>query len=188
MSRKQDEESDRELVERARAGEADAFEALVRRHLRGAYAVALARTGESADAEDVTQDAFILALERLDECRDPTRFSAWLHQIVRNRASNYRRDERLRRGAPLSIVLDTPGGSHPAADAERAELRSRLETATGMLPEAQREVLLMHDLLGYKHREIADRLGLPEGTVRSHLFHARRGMRAHLGDHADRRR
>lgn len=169
-------------------GDGGAFEALVRRHLRGAYAVALARTGDGVDAEDVLQDAFILALERIEECRDPARFSAWLHQIVRNRASNYHRDERLRRGAPLTLADGVAGGPHPAQDAELSELRRRLEAAAGELTDAQREVLLMHDLLGYKHREIADRLELPEGTVRSHLFHARRAMRARLGEDADPRR
>lgn len=179
-----EEVEDRELVARARAGDAGAFERLVRRHLNGAYAVALARLRDPNDAEDVTQDAFIRALERLDDCRDPSRFAAWLHQIVRNRASNYRRDEGLRRGPPLTVVSDVAHGDDPARNTHRAMLRDRLEREVAELPEVQREVLLLHDLAGFKHREIADRLGIPEGTVRSHLFHARRAMRERLGDMA----
>src|SRR5438552_2280257 len=81
-------DSDRELVERARAGEVPAVEALVRRHLRTACAVALAVLGSRSDADDLAQESFVLALQRLDSCREPERFRAWLCQIVRNRALN----------------------------------------------------------------------------------------------------
>ena len=77
------------LVARARRGEPAAFEALVRRHYRAAFAVALAVLGNRMDAEDVCQDAFVVAAERLDECRQPEKFAAWLLQVVRNRARNY---------------------------------------------------------------------------------------------------
>src|SRR5688500_3546073 len=91
-----------DLVRRARAGDAGAFEQLVRRHLRAAYSVALGVTNDPADAEDVAQDAFIAALERLDECRDPDRFSGWLLRIVRNRALNLKRAQSVRAAGLLS--------------------------------------------------------------------------------------
>src|SRR5207253_2520722 len=81
-------ESDAELITRTLAGSEAAYAALVRRHYRAAYAVALARTGERADAEDVCHDAFIRAAERLEECRHRDRFAAWLCTIVRNVAHN----------------------------------------------------------------------------------------------------
>ena len=76
------------LVRRARRGDAAAFEALVRKHYRAAYAIAFGVLGSAMDAEDACQDAFVKALERLDEIRDPNRFGPWLQQIVRNRARN----------------------------------------------------------------------------------------------------
>lgn len=174
-------EADSRLVDRARSGDASAFEALVRRHLRAVYAVALAELGEPADAEDAVQDAFVNALERLEECREPARFEAWLVQIARNRARDLRRRRTVRIAGSLDEARGATSGSSPARDAERADLRGRLEEALRSLGETQREVVLLHDLQGWKHREIAEVLGVPEGTVRSHLFHARRALRARLG-------
>ena len=172
--------SDGQLVGLARAGDAQAFEALVRRHLRAAYAVALSGIGNPEDAEDVVQDAFITALEQLDHCRNPERFAAWLLQIVRNRAHNVRRAHKVRQAAPLEESSAATAREDPLRDAERAELRHHLLTGLGTLGEVQREVVLLHDLEGWKHREIAASLGLPEGTVRYHLHQARRALRARL--------
>jgi len=173
--------TDAQLVERARGGDAGAFELLVRRYLRAAYAVALAELGDPAEAEDACQDALVTALEKLEECRQPERFARWLLQIVRNRARSLRRRSAVRAANSLEEVRGLPGTARPDRDAERAELRSRLLAALATLTPVQREVVLLHDLEGWRHREIADWLGLPEGTVRSHLFHARRALRARLG-------
>lgn len=167
------------LVERAIRGDAAAFEALVHRYARSAHAVALAVVKEPADAEDVCQDAFIRALERLEECRNPARFGAWLLRIVRNRAHSVRRYLGVRTAAPLDTVALSSGEPGPGHDAERTELREDLLEALADLTEVQREVVLLHDLEGWKHREIGELLGLPEGTVRAHLFHARRALRDH---------
>jgi RNA polymerase sigma-70 factor (ECF subfamily) len=174
-------ESDARLVARAREGDRTAFEKLVRRHLDGAYAVALAELGDARDAEDAVQDSFIIALEQLDECRDPAAFGAWLRRIVRNRARSVGRRERVRRTEPLEDVPARRSAADPERDRSRAEWRRRLEEALAGLSPVQRAVVLMHDLEGYKHREIAAELDLPEGTVRSHLFLARRALRAVLG-------
>lgn len=168
------------LVGRALRGDASAAERLVRLHLGAAYAVALSVTRVPQDAEDVVQDAFVTALERLEECT-PERFPGWLLRIVRNRALNHRRGEGVRAARPLDEAADRAAGDSPARDAERTELRERLSAGLETLTDVQREVLLLHDLEGWKHREIAAALGLPEGTVRHHLFHARRAMRARLG-------
>jgi RNA polymerase sigma-70 factor (ECF subfamily) len=175
-------ETDARLVERARCGDAEAFDRLVRRHLRAAYLVALAVVGEPADADDICQDAFITALERLEDCRHPDRFSAWLLRIVRNRAHSHRRYEGVRRALPLEEANAHAGvATDPHRDAARSELRGRLRAGLESLTEIQRQVLLLHDLEGWRHREIGDLLELPEGTVRSHLFQARRRMRERLG-------
>jgi len=170
------------LVARALAGEARAFEELVRRHLRSVHAVALGVLGNPADAEDVSQEAFLIALEKLEECRDPERFAAWLMRIVRNRALNFRESRSRREGEPLERAAEAAGGDDPAREAERLELRERLLAALAGLPESQREVVLLHDLEGWRHREIGELLGTSEGAVRVRLSEARRRLRAALGE------
>ncbi len=132
------------------------------------------------DAEDVCQDAFVRALQRLDDLRDPERFAAWLLRIVRNLAANYRSYRRLRATQPLETVT-AAAEADTAREAERRELRKELSTAIGELSPAQREVVLLHDLHGWKHREIADSLGMSEGMSRQHLFNARHKLRERLG-------
>jgi RNA polymerase sigma-70 factor (ECF subfamily) len=174
-------ETDAELVNSVRRGDRRAAGRLLQRYLRAGRAVALAVTGVEADADDVCQDAFIVAIERIDDCRDPAKFGKWLLQIVRNRARNLVRADSGRRLVALGDT--TPAAdSSPATRVERAELRERLLGALAQIPEQHREVVLLHDLEGWKHREIAERLGLPEGTVRSHLHHARRRLRRILKD------
>lgn len=168
---------DSHLVERAREGDAAAFDALVRRHIRAAHAVALSVLANPQDAEDACQDAFITALERLDQCRDPERFAAWLLQIVRNRSRNNLRAERARPAIPLDAALHRSEGPGPARWAERAQLRDRLVEGLKQLTEVQREVVLLHDLEGWQHGEIAELLGVAEGTSRYHLSMARRALR-----------
>jgi RNA polymerase sigma-70 factor (ECF subfamily) len=174
-------ETDAALVVRVRRGDDRAMGTLLERYLRPSRAVALAVTGNEADADDVCQDAFVAAVERIDDCRDPSRFGGWLLQIVRNRARNAMRDRFVARTTPLDS--NTPAaGSSPAAEAERSDLRSRLLSALAELGEQQREILLLHDLEGWKHAEIAQRLGLSAGTVRWHLHHARRRLRVILAE------
>jgi RNA polymerase sigma-70 factor (ECF subfamily) len=171
--------SDRELVAEALRGRTEAFAALVERYLRPAYSVALARTGDPHDAEDVVQDAFVVALERLAECREPDRFAGWLFEIVRNRGLNYVRARTVRQTAPLDDVTAAAHGG-PELDTDRAALHDSLLEALEELSPVQREVVLLHDLEGWRHAEIAERLGFAEGTARFHLHQARRAMRERL--------
>lgn len=175
-------ESDARLVRRAREGDRDAYETLVRRYLNTAYAVALAELADRGDAEDAVQDSFITALERLDDCRDPAAFAGWLRRIVRNRARSVGRRERVRDTDALESAGTAASSRDPGRDLDRSEMRHSLQTALMTLTEVQRRVVLMHDLEGYRHREIAVELEIPEGTVRSHLFLARRALREQLGD------
>jgi RNA polymerase sigma-70 factor, ECF subfamily len=171
------EETDARLVELARGGDAEAFSELVRRHLRSAYLAALAVLIQPQDAEDAAQDAVITALERLEQCRHPEHFGSWLRQIARNRARNIRRSRNLRRVLTLGSALHVPGKESPERDLRLSVLRDGLLDGLGRITEVQREVVLLHDLEGWRHTEIASALGLPEGTVRSHLFHARKALR-----------
>lgn len=163
-----------ELVLRARRGDPTAFDELVRRHLRAAYVVALAVLGRPADADDIAQEAFVTALERLEDCRDPARFSGWLLQIVRNRAKHALDKRRLRDSAGEPTDVAVPG---PTSD---VVLRAHLLAALAKLPAVQREIVLLHDLDGWTHAELADALGLSEVNCRQHLFTARRALRIEL--------
>ncbi|MDZ7779100.1 MAG: sigma-70 family RNA polymerase sigma factor [Gemmatimonadota bacterium] len=169
------------MVRRAREGDERAFGLLVQRYQRPAYAVALSVVGKHEDAEDAAQEAFLVALERLEECRNPDRFGGWLLTIVRNRSKNLIRRESLR---DTDEVPPATQSKMPTPDrvTETAELRGLLEEAMEDLPEVQREVVMLHDLEGWKHREIAERLDLPPGTVRSHLHFARKALRKALRD------
>jgi len=171
--------TDGELVRQARQGDERAFSRLVERYQRPAYAVAFSVTGRHEDAEDAAQESFLVALTRLEECRNPDRFGGWLMTIVRNRSKNLIRRESLRE------TDQVPPGARsrvPTPDkvAETAELRELLQNALGDLSEVQRQIVLLHDLEGWKHREIAERLELPSGTVRSHLHFARKALRKAL--------
>jgi RNA polymerase sigma-70 factor (ECF subfamily) len=171
--------TDGELVRRARKGDEVAFGALVERYQRAAYAVALSVVGRHEDAEDAAQEAFLVALDRLEECRSPDRFAGWLMTIVRNRSKNLIRREALRETEQVPPGARS-GAPMPDRVTETRELRRLLQGALAELPEVQRQIVLLHDLEGWKHREIAERLGLPSGTVRSHLHFARKALRKAL--------
>lgn len=177
---------DAAFVRRARDGDEAAFGTLVRRHLPAAHAAALAVLGDAADAEDACQDAFVSALRRIDDCRPEEKFRPWLLTIVRNRAIDLRRRQRVRRADSLDEMGGggepppaSPAGG-PLRDAERADIRAHLAVALASLTDVRREVVLLHDLEGWSHREIGQHLGLAEGTVRAHLFWARRDLRRRL--------
>ncbi|HEY2376419.1 MAG TPA: sigma-70 family RNA polymerase sigma factor [Gemmatimonadaceae bacterium] len=178
--------SDARLVHAARLGDAGAFDALVGRYLRSAHALAFAIARNHLDAEDICQDAFVRALEQLDKCRSEARFAGWFFAIVRSTALNHQRRERLRRGEPIE-GLDTYSHEDPVAEAERSELRARLGAALAVLGERECSVVLLHDLEGRAHREIANALGISDVSSRQYLFVARQKLRAALADlHAQR--
>jgi RNA polymerase sigma-70 factor (ECF subfamily) len=173
-------DADSTLVERARRGDSAAFGALVRRYMQPAYAVALARLREPADAEDVCQEAFVAALKRIEECRNPDRFGAWLLTIVRNRAHDFGRQRAVRASLPLDPEAVAYARDDPHAELERSELRNDLLRAMGTLTDLQREVLLLRDFEGWSHKEIARHLEISEGSARVHLHNGRKALRAEL--------
>ncbi len=179
-------ETDAELVAGVRRGSREAAGVLAERYLRASRAIALSIVGETAGAEDVCQDAFVYAIERIEDCRQPERFGAWLFQIVRNRSRNQVRDRKS--SVPIEGVAIESGGEPPSARVEQREMRDRLLSALAEIPEERREVVLLHDLEGWTHREIAERMELPAGTVRSHLHLARKRLRELLDEFKERDR
>ena len=174
------EPDDAQLIAATCAGDAGAFEALVRRHYHLAFSVALAHTAGRADAEDVCHDAFVRAAEHLEDCRDPARFAHWLCVIVRNRARNLDAHNAVRRADPIDHHT-APSRDSPERDAQMGDLRDRLLAALATLSPRQREVVLLHDLDGLTHEEIGGMVGTSAGMSRQHLFAARKLLRRALG-------
>jgi len=167
------------LVESAKRGERTAFELLARRYLRPAYTVALAIVRRPADAEDVAQDALMLAFERLDSCREPERFVAWLMTIVRNHSKNWLSKRRFR-----DVLPNEPGeqdAEHLDAPEPAVMERKNLLAALELISPVEREVVLLHDLEGYTHDEIGQILNISCVMSRQHLFVSRRKLRRTLG-------
>jgi RNA polymerase sigma-70 factor, ECF subfamily len=165
-----------ELIARVRRGEPRAFDAIVRQHLRAAYAVALAVLRRPTDAEDVAQESLIVALQRIDTLRDARQFRSWLLQIVRNQALNWRGRRQLHDVTPNVPEEPVYDGALPDALA----FRFRLLEAMAVLSSTEREVLLLHDLEGWTHVEIAEALAISVVMSRQHLFQARRKLRTRL--------
>jgi len=173
---------DATLVGRMRGGDREAATALVGRYLRAAYVVALAVLGNRHDAEDVAQEAFVVAIERIEECREPDRFAGWLMTIVRNRSRNLRNTVPARRSIPWEddALADGMRSPDPRQDAERSEDADRLMHALAAVSDIQREVVLLHDLEGWHHADIGASLGVSEVMSRQHLFTAHRLLRERL--------
>jgi RNA polymerase sigma-70 factor (ECF subfamily) len=170
-----------QLVARALAGDQTAFGTLVERYAGQARRVAYAVLGDPDDADDAAQDAFLSALVKLKQY-DPKRpFGPWLMRIVANAATDRRRRRAVRRTEPLDPGL-IGGGARPDREAERAALGDRLRAALAQLPPRRRIAVVLFDVEGYSHADIAEVLRIPEGTVRSEVFHARRRLRELLAD------
>lgn len=172
-------ESDAVLVARIRAGDTGAYDTLVRRHLRGAYTVARRLLGNKEDAEDLVQDAFIQALDRLDSFDASRPFAPWFYRILTNRGLNAKKSIRLRTTADLHDEM-VGGGESPQRAAERGELRAALREAVATLPERQRTIVQLAEIDGWTSAEIAGALGMADGTVRWHLHEARKALRTVL--------
>lgn len=162
----------------AQRGDTDAFGALVRAYQRRAYAVARAIVVTHEDAEDAVQEGFLHAYRALDRFRPEQAFGAWLHRIVANAALDIGRRRRVRDADELTDTVASPFRDPGEAD----ELRRRLQAGLQLLTERQRTVIVLHDVEGFRHAEIGEMLGIPEGTARSDLHHARHMLRRELGD------
>ena len=167
---------ERSLVVAAQEGSGDAFAGLVRLHQQRAYAVARAVVLTHEDAEDAVQEAFLHAYKAIGRFRPDQPFGAWLHRIVANAALDVTRRRKVRDADTLPETVASPFRD-PAVD---GDLRGRLDRALAQLGERQRSVIVLHDVEGFKHAEIGRMLGIPEGTARSDLHHARAQLRRAL--------
>ena len=166
------------LVRAVQKGDGRAFDALVRRYIEPAYAIALSLLHGEQDAEDGVQAAFIRALERIDQLRPGSPFGPWFYRVLRSTCLNLRRREALR--AHEEVPASASGRNHPARELERTEARRQVLAALERLPEMQRLAVLLYDLEGYEHSEIGAILGIAAGTSRANLHHGRRALEAIL--------
>jgi len=164
-------------IERVLAGEVEAYDLLVRSFMRRAYAVAYRILGHQQDSEDVVQDAFFTALERIDTFDTSRRFGPWFLRIVANHAHN-QRESRAVRERGIGVDTDTvPGRSAPDSDVEGVEIRAAFEAALDDLAPRPRLIVQLADVDGFAPTEIAGMLNLSPGTVRGYLFEARQALR-----------
>ncbi len=166
--------TDRELVEAVlQYRDEGAFRALYRRHTPRLFMlVARLLARDDREAEDVVQEIWIHAFESLDRFEWNSSFSTWLTGIGLNRVRDRIRKYGRSRETAVEAVPDVAGAPDPH------EVRVDLERMIGRLPDDERMVLVLHDVEGMKHREISEHLDIPEGTSKTHLFNARRRLRA----------
>ena len=174
-----------DLVVRARRGDASAFDPLVRRHLRAAYAVALAVLGRPSDAEDVAQEAFVKAYRALGSFRGDSAFYTWLYRIAVNTARNSlasRQRRPLDYEAGLSeseqnnVEARLKHDDTPEATVLSEEIRQTVNSAIEQLPEDLRTAIVLREIEGLSYEEIATAMDCPVGTVRSRIFRAREAI------------
>jgi RNA polymerase sigma-70 factor (ECF subfamily) len=177
--------ADSDLVSRAAGGDASAFQALVEQHRSMVYRVAYQFAGNHYDAEDIAQEVFIKVYRSLERFRQDAQLTSWLYRIVMNACIDHRR-RRVSSSTPLTEEAeqrllntpeDTPG---PEDRAYAGELGIVLESEIARLPDGQRIVFVMRHHQGLKLSEIADALGLAEGTVKRQLHAAVHRLRAAL--------
>ena len=167
------------LIERIRAGDQQAFGELVRRYQRRAFAIAYRLLHHMQDAEDLVQDSFIAALDRLDGFDSRRPFGPWFFRIVVNRGRNAIDARRVRGTEALTDDLPHPTVS-PAQALEHKELGERLGAALDELSERQRLVVQLHEIEGFSTAEVAGMLDMAEPTVRWTLHAARKRLRTEL--------
>jgi len=191
--------SDGELVEQVQRGRREAFDVLIRRYQRQAVAVSYRLLGNSHDALEVTQDAFLKAYSSLSTLQKPEAFGGWLMRIVSNLSLNYRRSRRTRSQLPLDDLLgpgdpqatEAAGGSSdwmaqsgdPVHKLESQEMGKRLQEALAQLPEKQRLAIVMFTIEEMPQKQVAEALKCSVEAVKWHVFQGRKRLKELLKEH-----
>lgn len=167
-------DEDTRLVEQAMEGGRDAFKELFMKNVSRVYAFLLRSCCDTYLAEDLTQDVFIIAWEKLHSFQFQSKFSTWLYSIAVNRFLMYKRSEK--KFYSNIEKLD----NEKIISESYCEQRIDIENAISKLPEKARIVLIMHDIDGYKHNEISEMMKIESGTSKAHLHRARKLLRKEL--------
>jgi len=174
--------ADLDLVGRIRSGDGAAFEALYRQHATRLYNLASRMIGAQGEADDLLQDIFLLAYRKIGSFRGESSLGTWLYRLAMNQLLDHVRSRAARTGQvtdgleDAGLLADT--SSHRLAD--RAINRLDLERAVGELPEGCRAAFVLHDVQGLEHKEVAQALGIAEGTSKSQVHKARLRLRTLL--------
>ena len=173
--------ADLDLARRIKSGDAAAFEALYQQHASRLYNLASRMSG-GTDAEDLLQDIFLLAYRKVGSYRGESSLGTWLYRLAMNHCLDVLRSRQTRMGQ-LTDSMDEPEAAPVAAAGPALSAVSRidLERAIEALPPACRAAFLLHDVEGFGHLEVADILGVTEGTSKSQVHKARLRIRAQLG-------
>jgi RNA polymerase sigma-70 factor (ECF subfamily) len=180
-------ERERELVARAQDGDRAAFAALVRAHQDEVYTLARRLVGDPHLAADVAQEALIRAWRALPNFRGDAKLSTWLYRITVNTAWTHKNRAARHRATPLddfSEVADRLDPNLPELAGETLELRGRLRQALDRLPDSQREVVVMKDVYGWSHAEIAEAMGVSVTAAKVRLHRARARLARDLEESA----
>jgi len=177
--------SEAEAIERAKQGDAEAFEVLYNLHKRRVYSLCLRMTANTAEAEDLSQEAFLQLFRKIGTFRGESAFSTWLHRMAVNVVLMRLRKKGLS-VVPLEETMENdeespkkePGAQDPslAGAVDRLELQRAVEA----LPPGYRTIFVLHDIEGFEHNEIADMVGCSIGNSKSQLHKARMKLRDSL--------
>jgi RNA polymerase sigma-70 factor (ECF subfamily) len=185
-----DDLSDSELVLRVRKGDGSAYRPLVERYQNRVHAMVYGMVRDSEEARDITQNAFIKAYQNLASFRIESSFYTWLYRIAMNLAIDHCRKTRRRKTSAFDdavaardedgTILEVHQGDSPQKALQRKQLHQRIFAALDELTEDQREVILLREVEGLSYKEISETMEIPEGTVMSRLFYARKRLQGIL--------
>jgi len=181
--------TDGQLVKRACRGERPAFDELIKRYQRQAVAVSYRLLGNTNDALEVSQDAFLKAYTSLKTLEQPEAFRGWLMRIVSNLSLNYRRSRKTRSQLPLDEILGadesamTQQQPDPLRRAAGQELGAKLQEALNQLPEKQRAALVLFTIEQLPQKEVAQTLQCSVEAVKWHVFQGRKRLKELLADY-----
>ena len=182
-----------ELVKRARKGDLDAYDQLVRRYQERIYATVYHMTSNHEDANDLAQEAFIKGFQALKSFKGGSSFYTWVYRIAVNKTINFLKQRKNRAQMSLNDLdfnaehdpdlVALISDKTPRREAGLAELQEKLNEGMQKLSEPHRLVVTLHDVQGLSHEEIAKIMGCNIGTVRSRLFYARQQLQGFLADY-----
>jgi len=186
------ERADAELVRLAQKGDVNAYDELMHRHQSKIYGLIYNMTGNREDAEDLLQEVFIKGFKVIKRFQGKSSFYTWIYRIAINRTINFVKRRKARVMASLHdmnqnvesdpLYIELSSRESPLRDAGLAELQKKLNEALQCLSEKHRTVVVLHDIQGIPHEEIAKMVGCSSGTVRSRLFYARQLLQSQLSE------
>jgi RNA polymerase sigma factor (sigma-70 family) len=188
-----DPQEEQRLVTRAKAGDAEAYDDLVRRYQERIYATIYHMTANHEDANDLAQETFIKAYQALKSFKGDSSFFTWVYRIAVNKTINFLKQRKSKTHMSLNdLDFNTEHDADlvalisdktPRREVNLIELQEKLNTALQKLSEIHRLVVTLHDVQGLSHEEISKIMDCNTGTVRSRLFYARQQLQAYLSDY-----